>query len=134
MFWKRLGERVPAVRESAASDGERAPSAEEVAAVVLAPPEPWDPAAPVARLPVTNGGQDPLELVLEPYCWSEWLEPGATVTVVTVGEADAQRPWSGTTAPDEPFELDYYPDQLVVWPNGRLVLILDAAGNELYRF
>ncbi|MFK0046236.1 hypothetical protein ACIQU4_19460 [Streptomyces sp. NPDC090741] len=92
------------------------------------------PAAPVARLPVTNGGQNPLELVLEPYCWSEWLEPGAKVTVVTVGEADAVRPWSGTTAPDEPVELDCYPDQLVVRPNGRLVLVLDAARNELYRF
>ncbi|MFI6144509.1 hypothetical protein [Streptomyces sp. NPDC051109] len=52
---------------------------------------------------------------------------------MTVGEADAERPWSGTSAPDEPFDVDYYPDQLVVWPHGLLVLILDTAGNELYR-
>uniref|UniRef100_A0AAU2K0U7 Uncharacterized protein n=1 Tax=Streptomyces sp. NBC_00049 TaxID=2903617 RepID=A0AAU2K0U7_9ACTN len=132
MFWKRLGERVPAADETATGT-KGASSVEHVAPVGIAPPEPWDPAAPVARIPVENGGQHPLELILEPYCWSEWLEPGAKVTVVTVGTADAERPWSGTTVPDEPFELQYYADQLVIWPYGDLVLIVDADGNELYR-
>ncbi|MGW2273141.1 hypothetical protein [Streptomyces yangpuensis] len=132
MFWRRLG--TPEADAAAATAPDSAPGAVPVAAAGARPPEPWDPAAPVARLPVTNDGSRPLELFLEPYCWSEWLEPGARVTVVTVGEAGADRPWSGSSVPDGPFELQYLADMLVVWPYGDLVLLLDAAGNELYRY
>ncbi|MET9568754.1 hypothetical protein ACFYNW_03500 [Streptomyces virginiae] len=89
---------------------------------------------PVARLPVTDDGGRLLELFLEPYCWSEWLEPGAKVTVVTVGMAGAARPWvAGASVPDEPFELQYLAGTPVVRPYGDLVLLLGAHGNELYR-
>ncbi|MFJ1569388.1 hypothetical protein ACIOG8_35115 [Streptomyces erythrochromogenes] len=129
MFWRRLG--TPGADASATAAPPSAVPAERVGPL---PPEPWDPAAPVARLPVTNDGLQPLELVLEPYCWSEWLEPGSKVTVVTMGRPDTNRPWTGTSVPDEPFELQYLADTLVVWPYGDLVLLLDAAGNELYRY
>ncbi|MFC9819689.1 hypothetical protein ACFWG6_12815 [Streptomyces erythrochromogenes] len=129
MFRRRLG--TPGAGEC---DAAPAPDAGPVERVAPMPPEPWDPAAPVARLPITNDGARPLELFIEPYCWSEWLEPGARVTVVTVGKAGADLPWSGTSVPDEPFELQYLADTLVVWPYGDLVLVLDASGNELYRF
>ncbi|MFD5882087.1 hypothetical protein [Streptomyces yangpuensis] len=112
----------------------RAPGAGRGADGGARPPAPWDPAAPVARLPIRNDGLRRLELFVEPHCWSEWLEPGAEVTVVTVGRTDTDRPWTGTSVPDEPFELQYLADMLVVWPYGDLVLLLDAAGNELYRY
>ncbi|MFG2335636.1 hypothetical protein [Streptomyces yangpuensis] len=128
MFWKRLG------TPGADATVNTVPGAVPEADAGPLPPEPWDPAAPVARLPVRNDGLRPLELFIEPYCWSEWLEPGATVTVVTVGAAGADRPWTGNSVPDEPFELQYLADMLVVWPYGDLVLILDADGNELYRY
>ncbi|MEV7525294.1 hypothetical protein [Streptomyces sp. NPDC091371] len=127
MFWKRLG-------DSAATE-EPVSAVERPAPVERRPPEPWDPALPCARLPVHNRGQKPLELFIEPYCFSEWLEPDQQVTVITLGSTDdPDRPWSGTLAPDEPFHVDYHPDLLVVWPNGGTFLIVDADGNEMARF
>ncbi|MFG2985780.1 hypothetical protein ACGFYQ_31755 [Streptomyces sp. NPDC048258] len=130
MFWRRLGEPARPAGKNPFTPVES--TGEPMAPMELAPPEPWDPSLPVARLPVKNGGDRELELVLEPYCWSEWLEPGQEVTVIAVGTADEERPWWGTTVPDEPFQVEYYPDQLVVWVNGD-PLIVDSAGNELYR-
>ncbi|MBT2477467.1 hypothetical protein [Streptomyces sp. ISL-94] len=129
MFWRRLGDPAPAAGETAAAQGESAALPVEEAA-----PEPIDPAAPVARLPVTNSGQERLTLILEPWAWDECVEPGETVTVVTVGTPGSDRPWSGTTVPNEPFQLDHHPDTLVVWANGDLTIIEDASGNELIRW
>ncbi|MEU9143631.1 hypothetical protein [Streptomyces sp. NPDC048349] len=123
MFWRRLGDPAPAAEVTAA-----------VLPVEEAAPEPIDPHAPVARLPVTNRGQKPLLLILEPWGWDECVEPGRTVTVVTVGTAGSDRPWLGTDVPNEPFQLDHHPDTLVVWANGELSIIEDDAGNELVRW
>ncbi|WKD31306.1 hypothetical protein [Streptomyces xanthophaeus] len=112
MFWKRRREPAPA--------------AEATASV--------RPAEPVARLPVTNDGRNRLSLILEPWASEVWLEPGEKVTVITIGSADGARPWSGTRAPDEPFELQYCSDMLVVWANGSVTTVEDAAGNELIRW
>ncbi|MFA7767560.1 hypothetical protein [Streptomyces sp. NRRL S-448] len=70
MFWKRRGKPVPAAEATA----------------------PARPAAPVARLPVTNDGQNGLSLILEPWGSEVRVEPGEKVTVITVGAADGDRP------------------------------------------
>ncbi|WP_051781561.1 MULTISPECIES: hypothetical protein [unclassified Streptomyces] len=115
--------------------GRPAPAAE----AAPEPPEPPEPPAPVAglpmaRLPVANEGKKRLALILEPWGSEEWVEPGEKVTVVTIGRADGDRPWSGSRSPHEPFEVQYYADMLVVWPNGSVTILEDADGNELLRW
>ncbi|WKV70666.1 hypothetical protein AW27_003485 [Streptomyces sp. PCS3-D2] len=53
---------------------------------------------------------------------------------MTVGSGCADRPWTGSSVPDQPFELQHHADVLVVGPNGDPVLPVDADGNELYRY
>ncbi|ARE73410.1 hypothetical protein ACFVZ8_13060 [Streptomyces sp. NPDC059558] len=99
-----------------------------------APALPIPEAAPVARLPITNDGRNRLSLVLEPWGSEEWVEPGEKVTVITIGTADGDRPWSGTRSPHEPFEVQYCADMLVVWANGSVTIVEDSEGNELSRW
>ncbi|WP_346164254.1 hypothetical protein [Streptomyces bangladeshensis] len=86
---------------------------------------------PVARLRVRNDGDDLLELVLEPYGSDHWLLPGETFVVWTIGSPGAERPWSGTTRGNEPFEVDHAPGSVTVHINGSLGYVTDTDGNEI---
>lgn len=119
MLWKRLGDPAPSAGKNPFARAENSEQPVTGQPMAGTSPEPLDPALPAARLPLTNSGERRLEIFIEPYCWSEWLEQGASVTVVTVGRADKDRPWSGTTVPNEPFQLDCLPDMLVIWRERR---------------
>jgi hypothetical protein len=87
-------------------------------------------ARPEARLRVQNSGPEPLEMILELYGRDYWLMPGESVVVVTVGKAGPW-PWPGTTWPNEPFEVEYFPDMVRVHFNGDMAWVEDAEGREI---
>jgi len=62
-----------------------------------------------ARLRIENSSGELLEVVLEWYGRDYWLMPGEVVVVTTV--AKDGRTWSGTTRPNEPFEVEHRTDQ-----------------------
>ncbi|MGI5504904.1 hypothetical protein [Lentzea sp. CA-135723] len=85
---------------------------------------------PMARLRVCNDGEEPLELILEPYGSDHWLLPGETFVVWTFGSASG-RMWSGTTRGNEPFEVDHGSRSITVHANGSRSYVTDVDGNDI---
>jgi hypothetical protein len=85
---------------------------------------------PEARLRIENSSNELLEVVLEWYGRDYWLKPDEVVVVTTVGN-DGPRTWSGTTRPDEPFEVDYHTGSVTVHFNGDVAWVTDADGHEI---
>jgi hypothetical protein len=86
---------------------------------------------PLARLPIHNKSTEPLEVVLEWYGRDYWLKPGESLVINTVGRTDGASPWPGTTRPNEPFDVEYYPGSIQVHFNGSEGWVTDLEGNEL---
>ena len=69
---------------------------------------------------VTNDGESPLELLLEPCGRDYWLLRGETVTVTSHGA------WT-----DHPFETVHEPDRLTVWATSWFATVCDGNGDEV---
>jgi hypothetical protein len=74
---------------------------------------------PVPML-VHNGGDELLELWLEPFGQDYWLRPGEVVTVTSYGE------WDG-----HPFETVHEPGRIEVWASSWFATVSDSDGNEI---
>ncbi|MFD9406018.1 hypothetical protein ACFWBN_03185 [Streptomyces sp. NPDC059989] len=83
-----------------------------------------------ARLAINNGGEAPLELIIEPWADCYLIPPKQSWVVVTHAPA-GDAPWTGTSYGDEPFEVDHRPDAVTVWPNGNCFHLGDRAGNAI---
>jgi hypothetical protein len=87
-----------------------------------------------ARLPIHNTSTELLEVVLEWYGRDYWLKPGESLVINTVGRTGSEGPWGpwpGTSRPDEPFDVNYYPGSIQVYFNGTVGWVSDLDGNEL---
>ncbi|MEV0282268.1 hypothetical protein AB0I22_38680 [Streptomyces sp. NPDC050610] len=80
---------------------------------------------------ISNGGEVPLELVVEPWADSHRIPSKQTCVVVTHSSA-ADGSWPGTLRGDEPFQVDHRPDSVVVWANGDCFHLSDADGSVIY--
>ena len=74
---------------------------------------------PVPML-VHNGGDELLELWLEPFGQDYWLRPGEVVTVTSYGDWD-----------DHPFETVHEPGRISVWAVSWFATVSDHDGNEV---
>lgn len=83
-----------------------------------------------ARLLLSNGGEAPLELTVEPWADLYRIEPQQTCVVVTHSPA-GDGSWSGTLRKDEPFQVDHRPDSVTVWVNGHCFHLNDADGGAI---
>ncbi|MET8539639.1 hypothetical protein ABZW03_03120 [Kitasatospora sp. NPDC004799] len=83
-----------------------------------------------ARLLVTNDGDAPLELTVEPRADTYRIQPQRTYVVVTHAPA-AEGPWPGTLRGDEPFEVVHRRDSVTVWVNGHCFHLADTAGRAI---
>ncbi|GHF76273.1 hypothetical protein GCM10018790_62750 [Kitasatospora xanthocidica] len=83
-----------------------------------------------ARLLVTNDGEAPLELTVEPWADTYQIQPQQTCVVVTHAPA-ADGSWSGTSRGDEPFQVVHRPDSVTVWVNGHCFHLTDVAGHAI---
>ncbi|MFF1714065.1 hypothetical protein [Streptomyces sp. NPDC058268] len=84
-----------------------------------------------ARLVLSNGGDAPLELTVEPWAEIHSILPKQSCVVVTHSPAGGGS-WPGTSRADEPFEVDHRPDSVTVWANGNCFHLSDAEGNAIY--
>ncbi|MFJ9770789.1 hypothetical protein ACIRVF_06065 [Kitasatospora sp. NPDC101157] len=82
-----------------------------------------------ARLLVTNDGEVPLELTVEPWADTYQIQRQQTCVVVTHSPAD--RSWSGTQRGDEPFQIVHRRDSVTVWANGQCFHLTDTAGHVI---
>lgn len=83
------------------------------------------------RLPVRNGSDELLEVVLEPFGRDYWLQPGESLLIHTVPHGGGETTWPGTTSGNEPFEVDYHPGSIHVHFNGTGGWVTDIEGEEL---
>ncbi|MDH6226568.1 MULTISPECIES: hypothetical protein [Streptomyces] len=83
-----------------------------------------------ARLLVGNDGEEPLELVVEPWGACHALPPGRTWVVVTHSPA-AHGSWPGTRRAGEPFEVLHRSDAVTVWANGGCFHLGDVDGHAV---
>ncbi|MGA5816841.1 hypothetical protein ACPC54_03095 [Kitasatospora sp. NPDC094028] len=83
-----------------------------------------------ARLLITNDGEAPLELTVEPWADTYQLQRQQTCVVVTHSQT-ADGSWSGTQRGDEPFQVVHRPDSVTVWANGQCFHLADMAGHAI---
>ncbi|GLW75284.1 hypothetical protein Kpho02_75810 [Kitasatospora phosalacinea] len=83
-----------------------------------------------ARLLVTNDGEAPLELTVEPWADTYQIQRQQTYVVVTHSPV-ADGSWCGTLRGDEPFQVVYRPDSVTVWANGQCFHLADRAGHAI---
>ncbi|MEV7590800.1 hypothetical protein AB0O42_11025 [Streptomyces sp. NPDC089922] len=83
-----------------------------------------------ARLVVGNDGEEPLDLMLEPWGDVHRIVPGETCVVVTHTSSESGA-WPGTRLGDEPFEVCHGPTWLTVWVNGDCFHLYDRKGDEI---
>ncbi|MFJ5046294.1 hypothetical protein [Streptomyces sp. NPDC088719] len=83
-----------------------------------------------ARLVLSNGGEAPLELTVEPWADLYRIPPKQSCVVVTHSPA-ADGSWSGTLRVDEPFQVDHRSDSVTVWANGDCFHLSDADGDVI---
>ncbi|MFI5980123.1 hypothetical protein ACIBEA_04500 [Streptomyces sp. NPDC051555] len=85
-----------------------------------------------ARLVVSNEGEAPLSLSVEPWGDIYRILPNETWTVVTRASA-ADGSWPGTRLGDEPFEVVHRPDSITVWANSHCFHLSDRQGTHSTR-
>ncbi|MEV6395868.1 hypothetical protein AB0M39_13980 [Streptomyces sp. NPDC051907] len=86
-----------------------------------------------ARLAVSNDGEEPLELTVEPWADIHQILPKETCVVATHSPAgDGTGP--GTSYGDEPFEVQHRPDSVTVWAYGHCFHLSDREGNAIYAY
>lgn len=83
-----------------------------------------------ARLVVSNDGEDPLDLMLEPWGDVHRILPKEACVVVT-HSSTGDGSWPGTQLGDEPFQVGHGPDWVTVWANGHCFHLSDRNGNEI---
>ncbi|MEU9073965.1 hypothetical protein ACFYUY_24675 [Kitasatospora sp. NPDC004745] len=83
-----------------------------------------------ARLLVTNDGEAPLELTVEPWADTYQIQRQQTCVVVTHSPA-ADDSWSGTLRGDEPFQVVHRRDSVTVWAYGYCFHLTDMAGQAI---
>ncbi|MFB7407333.1 hypothetical protein ACFCZ2_09170 [Streptomyces sp. NPDC056202] len=83
-----------------------------------------------ARLVVSNEGEMPLDLMVEPWGDVHRILSKETCVVVTHSFA-ADGSWPGTPLGDEPFQIDHRRDSVTVWANGHCFHLSDREGNEI---
>uniref|UniRef100_A0AAU2JI34 Uncharacterized protein n=1 Tax=Streptomyces sp. NBC_00049 TaxID=2903617 RepID=A0AAU2JI34_9ACTN len=86
-----------------------------------------------ARLVVRNGGQEVLEVYVEPWGDVHRIEPEQSCVILTHSEA-GDGTWPGTSYGDEPFEVVHRPDGLMVWANGHCFHLAERDGEEIYPY
>jgi hypothetical protein len=79
---------------------------------------------------VSNDGEAPLELTVEPWADAYQLLPGQTCVVVTHSPAE-DGSCSGTLRGDEPFQVDHRRDSVTMWANGNCFHLTDMAGDVI---
>ncbi|MFD7731929.1 hypothetical protein ACFV6F_16265 [Kitasatospora phosalacinea] len=79
---------------------------------------------------VTNDGGAPLELAVEPWADTHWLQPQQTCVVITHSPA-ADGSWSGSRQADEPFHVVHGRDLITVWANGHCFHLTDTEGRPI---
>ncbi|MEU6314323.1 hypothetical protein [Streptomyces sp. NPDC047014] len=84
-----------------------------------------------ARLVVSNDGEEPLELTVEPWADIHHIPPKEGCVVVTHSPAGDET-WAGTSYGAEPFEVQHRPDSVTVWANGHCFHLSDTQGNAIY--
>ncbi|GAA1027564.1 hypothetical protein GCM10009557_09410 [Virgisporangium ochraceum] len=84
---------------------------------------------PRANLRIHNQGAEVVEVVLEPWARSYWLQPSEAFVVTTIGREPGS--WPGTTYPDEPFEVIHGPASIIVHCNGIDAYVTDGTGTEI---
>jgi hypothetical protein len=88
-----------------------------------------DTTPPRASLRIHNQGAELVEVVVEPWARSYWLQPREAYVVTTIGSELGS--WPGTTHPDEPFEVNYGLEAIVVYCNGIDAYVTDSTGIEI---
>ncbi|MFD9393030.1 hypothetical protein ACFWBB_20660 [Streptomyces sp. NPDC060000] len=93
---------------------------------------------PVVALRVRNSGEEPLELILEPYGSDHWLRPGETFVIWTLdGPGDGVSEAAGKSeAPQafeafEAFEVEHEPGRVTVHAERLPAYVGDVDGNEI---
>ncbi|MGK5628196.1 hypothetical protein ACSNOD_07010 [Streptomyces sp. URMC 123] len=84
---------------------------------------------------VSNEGEKPLELTVEPWADTHRVLPKETCVVVTHSPAEdgaGDDAWCGTSHGDEPFEVEHRPDAVTIWANGHCFHLSDREGTAIH--
>ncbi|MFF2194130.1 hypothetical protein [Streptomyces sp. NPDC058157] len=88
-----------------------------------------------ARTTFRNDGDQPLQVMLEPWGDVHLLPPAEACVVVTHCDCPSgDDRWCGSQHAGEPFQVGHGPDWLTVWAGGHCFHLCDSEGGEIEPF